>query len=307
MYYYILLIFGLGLSETIISDYPLTPGIESFPVNSTHFVNPLYHKKHYLAPASSRKRNRPLRLARAAAKTYKDKQDSIESKLNSNLTEELKLTLEDITMMKADVRTRYMAGYDCNKPQSIQPLSSFIADPCTMDVDKDQTHYTASFDNKYQIVQYETRREYEGYRCEKYVSRYTFHCGNADHGTAYPEEIYFKEPSYISRESCQQMHITKHYTDDQGNRHKVLMDHMNKVDYYMKGSRVFASSEVIYGAQLSCEGAEMNIKGRLIPNMVSRVVEEVIFRKEKIIHRVEDDQLLAFYNNIELPCGLNDR
>ena len=39
--------------------------------------------------------------------------------------------------------------------------------------------------------------------------------------------------------------------------------------------------------------------------MVVYVTETILYRPEKIIQR-EDESIIAFYDNVCLPCGIND-
>ena len=262
---------------------------------------------HFLGPMNPIRNDFPPHIAKTSArKRYERKRrSSIESL--PNVTKELHLSSEDITMMRADVGTRYLIGYDCSHPKSIKPVSSFIADPCNIDMDREKNNYVVSFGNKYQILQYETRREYEGYRCEKYVSEYTFYCGNSDHGTPYPDKIFFRRPTFIPFETCRQMSSIHMYTDDAGKRHKITPDYMLTIEYYIGGSSVDPHKSWLYGTQLTCTGTKLTVGGVEVYNMVSRRVEEVLYRTEKIINRHDDGETIAFYNNARLSCPIENK
>ena len=303
------LIFTLNLSLTlsrldIIGPKTKVTKVEpNFQMNGTEEIS----GNHFFGYMDPIRNEFPIHLARASSQQQFERKKRSVLNHSTNLTSELNLTPDDISMMKADVGTKYLVGYDCNNPQSIKPLSSFIADPCTMEPDKDKSHYVVSFGTKYQIVQYETRREYEGYRCEKYVSEYTFYCGNADHGTPYPDKIFSRRPMFVPHETCRRMSSINMYTDDAGKRHRVTPNYQLTIDYYVGGSSVSPHKSWLHGTQLTCTGTKMTIGGVDVDNMVTRRIEEVLYRSEKIIQRHEDGEIIAFHNNVRLSCPIENK
>ena len=96
---------------------------------------------------------------------------------------ELGLSEEQYHDLKARVNRRFLVGYDCSKPMEVKPISSFIRDPCEPVEDNDKATYDIQSVTQFQVVQYETRREFLGVRCERYISQFTYYCGNADHAS----------------------------------------------------------------------------------------------------------------------------
>ena len=223
--------------------------------------------------------------------------------LTVNYSLELHLKAEEITMMKAAVDKRYLVGYDCRYPETVKPVSSFISDPCEQDIDDTVENYSTSTNDQYQIVQYETRREFKGFRCEKYESKFTFYCGVYDHATPLPSEIYARKPVFIDPEVCKQMYTLDRYTAGDGTSYSIKKDQLLEIQYYVGGSSVQTRTSFFSGPELSCDGTEIKVKGVNVENMVSHITEEVLFREETFVYR-KDEQLIAFYNNVRLNCPI---
>ena len=91
-----------------------------------------------------------------------------------------------------------MVGYDCSKPMDVKPVSSFIHDPCDPVKASKKETYDIQPITQFQIVQYETRRHFLGTRCEKYVSQFTYYCGNADHASPLLQETFYRLPKILA-------------------------------------------------------------------------------------------------------------
>ena len=88
---------------------------------------------------------------------------------------------------------------------SIKPVSSFIHDPCEpVEASKKEMHDIQPV-TQFQIVQYETRREFLGTLCEKYVSQFTYYCGNAEHASPLPQETFYRRPKDLAYNECQSL------------------------------------------------------------------------------------------------------
>ena len=107
---------------------------------------------------------------------------------------ELGLSEQQHRDLKAHVNRRFLVGYDCSKPMDVKPISSFIHDPCEPAEANNKETYDIQPLTQFQIVQYKTRREFLGTRCERYISQFTHYCGNADHASPLPQEIFFRRP-----------------------------------------------------------------------------------------------------------------
>ena len=99
---------------------------------------------------------------------------------------ELNLSQDQLRDFKARVNRRFLVGYDCSKPVDVKPISSFVHDPCEPVEANSKDNYKIESVTQFQIVQYETRREFLGTRCERYISQFTYYCGNADHASPLP-------------------------------------------------------------------------------------------------------------------------
>ena len=111
---------------------------------------------------------------------------------------ELGLSDEQHHDLKARVNRRFLVGYDCSKPMEVKPISSFIHDPCQPEEANNQETYDIQPVTQYQIVQYETRREFSGTRFERYISQFTYYCGNADHASPLPQETFYRRPKVLA-------------------------------------------------------------------------------------------------------------
>ena len=100
------------------------------------------------------------------------------------------------------VDRRFLVGYNCSKPMDVKPVSSFIHDHCEpVEASKKET-YDIQPVTQFQIVQYETRSEFLGTRCEKYVSLFTYYCRNADHASPLPQETFFRRSKILAYNEC---------------------------------------------------------------------------------------------------------
>ena len=93
-------------------------------------------------------------------------------------------------------------GYDCSKPMDVKPVSSFIHDPCEPVEASEKETYDVQPVTQFQIVQYETRREFLGTRCEKYVSQFTYYCVNVDHASPLQQETFYRRPKILAYNEC---------------------------------------------------------------------------------------------------------
>ena len=121
----------------------------------------------------------------------------IKRQISPDVATELGLSNAQLSNMQAQVNHRFLVGYDCSNPQEIKPISSFVQDPCEPTPATEQETYDIQETAQFQVVQYETRRELEGTRCEKHISKFTYYCGTADHASPYPQEIFYRRPKIL--------------------------------------------------------------------------------------------------------------
>ena len=280
-------------------------GESTLDTNSqTEFTPELYPMDQFLPPGKPYT-DIPLPLL-YEARLKRESERHIDTQTFSNTSAELQLSSDDLAILQSHVNRKFLVGYDCKSPTTVKPVSSFITGPCDRPLDTDANSYSHSSIKTYQVVQYETRREFKGYRCEKYMTEQTFYCGNADHITPYPKQIYFRRPTYMDPDKCRKMHTIQRYTFGDGVTNSVSEGRLHVREYYSNGSKVYAHSSHLYGSQLVCEGAKTVLEGKTISSIVSFFREEVLYRNEKIIKRKSED-LVAFYENIRLPCSVESK
>ena len=124
---------------------------------------------------------------------------------------ELNLTQDQLRDLKARVNRRFLVEYDCSKPADVKPVSSFIRDPCEPVEANSWDNYEIQKVTQFQIVQYETRREFMGTRCERYISQFTYYCGNADHASPLPQETFFRRPKVLAQNECRAMEMGQYH------------------------------------------------------------------------------------------------
>ena len=196
-------------------------------------------------------------------------------------------------------------GYDCFEPREVKPISSFVQDPCEPVEANSQDEYVLDDPTQYQIVHYETRREFQGTRCEKHVSQFTYYCGTAYHSSPYPQEIFFRRPKTIHWNECKSLASLGNYIAGDNRTYEIPINQRTEVRYFAQGS---ATAYVGFeGNQITCNGGTLLVDGKEIHHMVMHVTEEILYRNEKIIYREDEDGLIAHYNNVHLTCPVEDK
>ena len=132
----------------------------------------------------------------------------------------LGLSKEQHRNLKARVNRRFLVSYDCSKPMDVKPISSFIHDPCESAEANAKETYETQPETQFQIVQYETRRESLGTRCERYISQFTYYCRNADHASPLPQETFFRCPKILAQNECRALQMGQYRAGD-GKTHSI--------------------------------------------------------------------------------------
>ena len=241
---------------------------------------------------------------------YKDARmlafENVPTPTNKNAKQEVYdfLPSHQVDDLKARVDEYYMVGYDCTNPRIITPTSSFITNPCV-----DQTLPGADVITKgdikdYQLLQYETAREIDGFKCELRRSVWTYYCGVYDHSTPVPQESFFGRRVPVSTETCRQLVNDGTYTADDGLELQVPLNAEVSHSYWTLGK------SFVYGkdgsAEISCEGGKMAVENKVADNIVQYVTDKITYQKETFLER-PDGSIVAFYDNILLNCPLNQR
>ena len=216
---------------------------------------------------------------------------------------ELGLSEEQFRDLKARVNRRFLVGYDCSKPMEVKPISSFIHDPCEPNEASDMDTYDLEPETQFQIVQYETRREFSGTRCERYISQFTYYCGNADHASPLPQETFFRRPKVLANNECRGLQMGQYRAKD-GKTYSVAKNTRREISYFALGNA--NAYDGWDGNQITCSGGRLLVDGIEVDNMVMYVTEEILFRDEKFIVREDDDGVIAHYNNVRLTCPIED-
>ena len=221
----------------------------------------------------------------------------------TNAISELSLPSSYQNYLKSQIDKYFMIGYDCRSPTSVTPISSYIPDYCKPQI-SDHDQVIAEKKSVFQILQYEKQREIQGYRCTKTLSRDTFFCGNHDHSTPYPQLSFASKSVTLTTDECKRLKNTQKYTAGDGKEYTIPQNTVYRISYFRQGHTRPHSGNL--GTEITCEGSALNIDGTLIYHMVVYDTETIYWDKEKIIKR-EDDSIVAFLDNIRLPCLLEDK
>ena len=185
----------------------------------------------------------------------------------------------------------------------VKPISSFIHDPCIPNESNDEDTYEIESETQFQIVQYETRREFSGSRCERYISQFTYYCGNADHASPLPQETFFRRPKVLANNECRGLQMGQYRAKD-GKTYSIAKNTRREISYFALGTA--NAYDGWDGNQVTCSGGRLLVDGVLVDNMVMYVTEEILFRDEKFILREDDDGVIAHFNNVRLTCPIED-
>ena len=228
----------------------------------------------------------------------------IKRQISPDVATELGLSNAQLSNMQAQVNHRFLVGYDCSNPQEIKPISFFVQDPCEPTPATEQEKYDVQETAQFQIVQYETRRELEGTRCEKHISKFTYYCGTADHASPYPQEIFYRRPKILRWNHCKELASIGQYVAGDGRAYEIPINTRTEIPYFAYGS---ATAYVgLEGNQISCSGGSITIDGKVIHHMVMYVTEEILYRDEKFVTREDEDGVIAHYDNVRLTCPFED-
>ena len=201
--------------------------------------------------------------------------------------------------LMADIKNRrddhFFIAHDCSSPTGVHATSSIIDEACNP---RSIKTVTPRKEQEYHIYQQVDTREVKGYSCEKWVTRSVVYCGNYDHVTTMLGENYYKKPVTMTEDQCRQL-ITGKYYDMRGVDHTVAPNQKFQISYFRHGRTYFSKGEG------KCSGEKMFIHNELVSDMVEHISEFVLFREERIIER-RDSSIIAFFQNVKLPCFLED-
>ena len=163
------------------------------------------------------------------------------------------------------------------------------------------------FKTKLNMLQ-QTSRIYEppcsGTWCEKYVSQFTYYCGNVDHASPLSQETFYRRPMIMTRTECKNLASMGQYVASDGKTYSISKNVGKEKNYFASGSATAYTG--FHGNQISCTGGKLMEDGAEIDNMVMHVTEEILDRSEKFISRGSEDGVIAHYDNVRLTCFIED-
>ena len=177
-------------------------------------------------------------LTKKSSRLYHIRREKLRAKrqISPDVATELNLSDAQLNSLQAQVNRRFLTGYNCSDPQEVKPISSFIRDPCEPVEANKQDKYEIDDAAQYQIVQYETRREFQGTRCEKYISQFTYYCGTADHSSPYPQEIFYRRPKIFHWDKCKELASLGCYIAGDSRTYEIPLNTRMEVPYFAHGS-----------------------------------------------------------------------
>ena len=126
------------------------------------------------------------------------------------------------------------------------------------------------------------RREFQGTRCELYISQFTYYCGNADHASPYPQETFYRRPKVLHWDQCKELATLGRYIAGDDQTYEVALNTRTEVPYFAYGSATAYTG--FEGNQITCAGNSMMIDGKQIHHMVMYVIGEILYRDETVCH-----------------------
>ena len=246
-------------------------------------------------------------LTKESSRLFHIRREKLRAKrqISPDVATELNLNDAQLNSLQAQVNRRFLTGYDCTNPQEVKPISSFFPDPCEPIDANNQDEYEIGDETQYQIVQYETRREFQGTRCELYISQFTYYCGNADHASPYPQETFYRKSKVLHWDQCKELATLGRYIAGDDQTYEVSLNTRTEVPYFTYGSATAYTG--FEGNQITCSGNSMMIDGEPIHHMVMYVIEEILYRDEKFVTRDDEDTIIAHYDNVRLSCPIEDQ
>ena len=211
----------------------------------------------------------------------------------------LDLSRNAVQDIKTRVNAHFLVGYDCERPQGVTPVSSLLKHEC---VPPEAEEIDMKPTLTYQILQRAKKRTLSGWVCRRQLSQQTFFCGNSDHSTPVPKHTFFNRKDTMKPYECNNLVSSGKYKPHEGMADfTISLDGETVIAYYKHGNTYAYDGN--YGSQISCNGDTVRIDGIAVANIVQYNEEIITVRKEDIVER-EDGSLVAFYDNVRLPCKL---
>ena len=178
-------------------------------------------------------------------------------------------------------------AWDCHDPEQIQVLG--IPEQCTDNNAENEMKNVQGKEEKVTIYQ-KSKNHFLAIRCLAYKSSMTIFCGMFSHEEIVrPMEI--RRPMEISIEECEQMHSSGVWTSKNNRNHPIKVPGTTYLNFIEAGRMTY------HHHQVSCEGTDVVIDGKIYEGIVSLVdveieVEEVAARKTEKGFEVREGALV---------------
>ena len=156
-------------------------------------------------------------------------------------------------------------AWDCHNPQQIQVLE--VPEQCTNEKDNDDADRQEDKTERVTIYQ-KSRSTFLALRCRAFKSKIDIFCGMFSHEEIVrPIEV--KRPVDLSVEECEQMQATGIWTSPNNRNHHISSPGTTFLNYIEAGRMTY------HHHQVSCEGSDVIIDGKIYEGIVSLVDVEI--------------------------------
>ena len=222
--------------------------------------------------------------------------------LSPSSLDEIYLRPDQVKFLRSQIDKYFLIGYDCSKPREVSAVFSFIDDPCEQRLgEREEVGVVQT--STYQILQYKDERTLTATHCTLWKSQSKFFCGNAHRATPFPSMSYNERVTLLTGAECQTLATSGKSVDTFRRNHTIAQNQEYTLSYYTHGSTSPYSDWT--GTQIICNGDRLKVQNQEVDEMVVYVTDKILYRPEKIIQR-EDESIIAFYDNVRPPCGIND-
>ena len=185
-------------------------------------------------------------------------------------------------------------AWDCHNPQQIQVLE--VPEQCTNEKDDGDTNKQADKTERVTIYQ-RAKKTFLAFRCRAFKSKIDIYCGMWSHEEIVrPMEV--KRPVDLSIEECEQMQATGIWTSPNNRNHHISSPGTTFLNYIEAGRMTY------HHHQVSCEGSDVVIDGKIYEGIVSLVdieieIKEVEARKTDNGFQVREGNVVTGSRNKE--------
>ena len=156
-------------------------------------------------------------------------------------------------------------AWDCHDPKQIQVLK--IPEQCTDNNVEDEMSNVQGKEEKVTIYQ-RSKKTFLATRCLAFKSKMNIYCGMFSHEEVVrPMEI--RRPMEMSIEECEQIHASGVWTSANNRNHPIKVPGITYLNYIEAGRMVY------HHHQVTCEGSDVVIDGRIYEGIVTLVDVEI--------------------------------